>query len=56
MPPANLILLGSSPLESVQAYDSIQGIWVGGQHLLPGDLEADRQRSAFSILEANTNA
>jgi len=41
---ANLVLLGSSPLESVQAYDSIQGIWVGGQHLLPGDLEADRQR------------
>jgi imidazolonepropionase-like amidohydrolase len=40
---ANLVLLGSSPLESVQAYDSIQGIWVGGQHFLPGDLEADRQ-------------
>jgi len=40
---ANLVLLGSSPLESVQAYDSIQAIWVGGQHLLPGDLEADRQ-------------
>jgi imidazolonepropionase-like amidohydrolase len=39
---ANLVLLGSSPLESVQAYDSIQGIWVGGQHLLPSDLEADR--------------
>jgi imidazolonepropionase-like amidohydrolase len=27
---ANLVLLGSSPLESVQAYGSIQGIWVGG--------------------------
>jgi imidazolonepropionase-like amidohydrolase len=40
---ANLVLLGSSPLESVQAYDSIQGIWVGGKYLLPGDLEADRQ-------------
>jgi imidazolonepropionase-like amidohydrolase len=40
---ANLVLLGSSPLESVQAYDSILGIWVGGRHLLPGDLEADRQ-------------
>jgi imidazolonepropionase-like amidohydrolase len=40
---ANLVLLGNSPLKSVQAYDSIQGIWVGGQHFLPGDLEADRQ-------------
>ena len=40
---ANLVLLGNSPLESVQAYDSIQEIWVGGQHLLPRDLEADRQ-------------
>lgn len=40
---ANLVLLGSSPLESVQAYDSIHAIWVGGQHLLSGDLEADRQ-------------
>jgi imidazolonepropionase-like amidohydrolase len=40
---ANLVLLRSSPLESVQAYDSIQRIWVGGQHLLPGELEADRQ-------------
>jgi len=40
---ANLVLLGKSPLESVQAYDSIQGIWIGGRHLLPGDLEADRQ-------------
>ena len=40
---ANLVLLGSSPLKSVQAYDSIQEIWVGGQHLLPSDLEADRQ-------------
>jgi imidazolonepropionase-like amidohydrolase len=40
---ANLVLLGSSPLESVQAYDSIRGIWVGGRHLLPRDLEADRQ-------------
>jgi imidazolonepropionase-like amidohydrolase len=40
---ANLVLLGKSPLESVQAYDSIQGIWVGGHHLLPSDLEADRK-------------
>src|SRR5262245_4369098 len=40
---ANLVLLGKSPLEAVQAYDSIQGIRVGGRHLLPGDLEADRQ-------------
>ena len=40
---ANLVLLGRSPLESVQGYDSIQGIWVGGRHLLPSDLEADRQ-------------
>jgi hypothetical protein len=40
---ANLVLLGTSPLESVQAYDSIHAIWVGGQHLLPSDLEAGRQ-------------
>jgi hypothetical protein len=40
---ANLVLLGNSPLESVQAYDSIQGIWVGGRYLLPSDVEADRQ-------------
>jgi len=46
---AKLVLLGNSPLESVQAYDSIQEIWVGGQHLLPKDLEADRQWSLARI-------
>jgi len=40
---ANLVLLGNSPLDSVRAYDSIQGIWVGGQHLVPSDLEANQK-------------
>ena len=37
---ANLVLLGRSPLDTVEAYDSVLGVWIGGHHLLPSDLEA----------------
>lgn len=39
---ANLVLLAQSPLLSVQAYDSVQAVWVGGRHLTPRSLEAQR--------------
>lgn len=37
---ANLLLLSRSPLESVEAYDSIRALWIGGRFLEPGSLEA----------------
>ncbi|MDT7838239.1 amidohydrolase family protein [Aquabacterium sp. OR-4] len=37
---ANLLLLASSPLLSVQAYDQIQSVWIGGRRLAPSSLEA----------------
>lgn len=37
---ANLLLLGRSPLELVEAYDSIRSVWVGGRRLEPASLEA----------------
>ena len=37
---ANLLLLNRSPLESVEAYDSIRSVWVGGRPLEPASLEA----------------
>jgi len=39
---ANLLLLGRSPLESVEAYDSIRSVWVGGRRLEPASLEAGK--------------
>jgi imidazolonepropionase-like amidohydrolase len=39
---ANLLLLGRSPLESVEAYDTVRAVWVGGRRLDPADLEAPR--------------
>jgi hypothetical protein len=39
---ANLLLLGRSPLESVEAYDSIRSVWIGGRRLEPASLEAAR--------------
>ena len=39
---ANLLLLGSSPLDSVNAYDQIQAVWIGGRALDPRSLEADK--------------
>jgi imidazolonepropionase-like amidohydrolase len=37
---ANLLLLDHSPLESVEAYDSIRSVWIGGRRLEPASLEA----------------
>lgn len=37
---ANLLLLNRSPLESVQAYDTVRAVWVGGHLLEPASLEA----------------
>jgi len=37
---ANLLLLRRSPLESVEAYDAIHSIWLGGKRLEPEKLEA----------------
>jgi imidazolonepropionase-like amidohydrolase len=39
---ANLVLLGRSPLESVEAYDQVQAVWIGGTRLDPKTLEATR--------------
>jgi imidazolonepropionase-like amidohydrolase len=39
---ANLLLLNRSPLESVEAYDSIRSVWVGGRPLEPASLEAGK--------------
>ena len=39
---ANLLLLGRSPLESVEAYDSIRSVWIGGRRLDPASLEAGK--------------
>lgn len=36
---ANLLLAGS-PLESVQAYDTVRAVWVGGKRMEPEALEA----------------
>jgi len=36
---ANLLLLNRSPLESVEAYDSIRSVWIGGRFLEPASLE-----------------
>jgi imidazolonepropionase-like amidohydrolase len=37
---ANLLLLKHSPLESVEAYDAIQTLWIAGRRLDPASLEA----------------
>src|SRR5262245_23495605 len=37
---ANLVLLRRSPLESVDAYDQVQAVWIGGTSLDPASLEA----------------
>lgn len=37
---ANLLLLARSPLESVEAYDTVRAVWVGGRRLEPAALEA----------------
>ena len=39
---ANLVLLGRSPLESVQAYGTVRAVWVGGKRFSPEQLEANR--------------
>nr|WP_255428090.1 amidohydrolase family protein [Ramlibacter cellulosilyticus] len=39
---ANLLLLGRSPLESVEAYDTVRAVWIGGRRLDPAELEAAR--------------
>lgn len=39
---ANLLLLSRSPLESVEAYDSIQSVWIGGHRLEPASLVAGK--------------
>ena len=39
---ANLLLLSRSPLESVDAYDSIRSVWIGGRRLEPASLEAGK--------------
>ncbi|HEY8356776.1 MAG TPA: amidohydrolase family protein [Ramlibacter sp.] len=39
---ANLLLLGRSPLESVEAYDTVRAVWIGGRRLDPSSLEAGR--------------
>jgi imidazolonepropionase-like amidohydrolase len=37
---ANLLLLGRSPLESVEAYDQVQTVWIGGAALDAASLDA----------------
>jgi imidazolonepropionase-like amidohydrolase len=37
---ANLVLLSHSPLESVEAYNEIQAVWIAGTRLDPTNLEA----------------
>jgi imidazolonepropionase-like amidohydrolase len=37
---ANLVLLGRSPLEAVEAYEQVQTVWIGGTRLDPASLEA----------------
>jgi imidazolonepropionase-like amidohydrolase len=37
---ANLVLLSHSPLESVEAYDQIEAVWIAGKRLDPASLEA----------------
>jgi imidazolonepropionase-like amidohydrolase len=37
---ANLVLLSHSPLQSVEAYDKIQAVWIAGRRLDPTNLEA----------------
>lgn len=39
---ANLVLLNRSPLETVDAYDAIRSVWIGGRRLEPQALEPDR--------------
>jgi hypothetical protein len=39
---ANLLLLGRSPLDSVEAYDDIRAVRIGGRALVPMELEAGR--------------
>jgi hypothetical protein len=39
---ANVVLLGRSPLESVEAYDQVHTVWIGGTALDPASLEATR--------------
>lgn len=39
---ANLLLLARSPLESVEAYDTVRAVWVGGRRLDPAGLEANQ--------------
>jgi hypothetical protein len=37
---ADLVLLARSPLDSVEAYDQIQAVWIAGRQLDPASLEA----------------
>lgn len=37
---ANLVLLSRSPLDSVEAYDQVQAIWIAGKQFDPTSLEA----------------
>jgi hypothetical protein len=39
---ANLLLLGRSPLESLEAYDTVRAVWIGGRRLEAAGLEAGR--------------
>jgi len=39
---ANLLLLGRSPLQSVEAYDTVRAVWIGGRRLEPASLEAQK--------------
>jgi imidazolonepropionase-like amidohydrolase len=39
---ANLVLLGKSPLESVDAYDSITAVWIHGKRVARESLAAPR--------------
>ena len=39
---ANLVLLGRSPLQSVEAYDRVQAVWIGGMLLDPASLDATK--------------
>lgn len=37
---ANLLLLSRSPLDSVEAYDAIRAVWIGGRRLEPASMDA----------------
>jgi hypothetical protein len=53
---ANLLLLGRSPLDSVEAYDDIRAVWIGGRALVPMELEPGRWAPEDCYLQAKSSS